>query len=255
MKYILLSIIILIIIVLTNHNSNKEGFENFLRFGYIINLDERTDRLNNIVNHFESYNLPLYRIPAIRDSVGWKGCGYSHISVIKMAKYSNLPSVLILEDDCKPTEYFKNWFIIQEWLENHKDTWDIFTGGNTYYGFNQNDNSIQSLCKLKDIKLYKTKLTSLHFYYVNSSAYDAMLEWEEYVKTNNDWIPIDLWPDRKNIRTVSCTPFIAVQNESYSDIEKTVRNYNSQMKKSEEIIGSVINDSICEPFQNFSTVA
>jgi hypothetical protein len=113
----------------------------------------------------------------------------------------------------------------------------------------------KDFCKLKDIKLYKTKLTSLHFYYVNSSAYDAMLEWEEYVKTNNVWIPIDLWPDRKNIRTVSCTPFIALQEESYSNIEKRIRDYTSQMKKSEEIIGSVINDSICEPFQNFSTVA
>lgn len=257
MKYIILSIILILIIVLLTYKDNAiERFENFLRFGYVINLDDRADRLNNIITSFESYNLPLYRVPAIRDSVGWKGCGYSHLSVIKMAKYLNLPSVLILEDDCVPTEHFKNWFIIQEWLENHRDKWDIFNGGNSYYGFNPDSkDSIKSLCKLNDIKLYTTRLLSLQFYYVNSSAYDKMLEYEEYVQNRTEFTPIDWWPDTKNLKTISCTPFIALQKENYSDIEKTVRNYDPQMKRSEEIIGSVLNESVCEPFQNFSTVA
>lgn len=258
MKYknsILIFSILCLIIILFMSPKNIEGFDNYLRFGYIINLDERTDRLNSIIKSFEKYNLPLYRIPAIRDKIGWKGCGYSHISVVKMAKVSMLPSVLILEDDCIPTEHFKNWFIIQEWLETHRDQWDIFNGGNSYYGFNSsNKDSIKSVCKLEDTRLYSTKLTSLHFYYVNSSAYDKMLEYEEYIKTHNEWMPVDFWPDKVGLKTISCTPFIALQKENYSDIEKTVRNYDNQLETSERVIASVPNESICEPFQNFNTV-
>ena len=263
MKYknsiLIFSIVLLIIFI---SMQNIEGYTNIvtsesnLRFGYIINLDERTDRLNNVIKKFEQYNLPLYRIPAIRDSVGWKGCGYSHISVIKMAKEQNLPSVLIIEDDCIPTEHFKNWFVIQEWLEKHRTKWDIFIGGNSYYGFwvNEKDN-IEPLCQLEDIKLYKTKTAAFHFYYVNSSAYDKMLEWETYIQTHNESMPIDLWPDKVNLNSISCTPFIALQQPSYSDIEKDVRDYDTQMKKSEELIASIQNNSVCESFQNFNTVA
>jgi len=261
MKYknriLIFSILSLIILVYFLVKPNlSEGFDNNLRFAYIINLEDRADRLESLTKSFEAYNLPLFRISAIRDSVGWKGCGYSHISVIKMAKYLNLPSVLILEDDCVPTEHFNNWFIIQEWLENHRDKWDIFNGGNSYYGFNSNENNtIKSLCKLKNsIRLYTAKLTSLHFYYINSSVYDKMLEWEEYINNNDEWIPIDLWPNKLKLKCVSCTPFIALQKENYSDIEKQVRNYHNQLEKSEQTIASIPNESTCEPFQNFKTV-
>jgi GR25 family glycosyltransferase involved in LPS biosynthesis len=249
MKYIL--IIILIILIIYMNVKKIEPFENQSRNGYIINLDERTDRLNNVIKRFEPYTITLYRIPAIRDSVGWKGCGYSHISVIKMAKEQNLPSVLIIEDDCVPTEHFKNWFVIQEWLDKHRTKWDIFIGGNSYYGFwtNEKDN-IKPLCQLEDIKLYKTKIAAFHFYYVNSSAYDKMLEWE-----TNKSMPIDLWPDNVNLNSISCTPFIALQEPNYSNIEKSVRDYSVQMKTSETLIASIQNNSVCEEFQNFSTVA
>jgi len=232
-----------------------EPFEDFLRFGYIINLDERTDRLNNIIKAFEKYNLPLYRISAIRNSVGWKGCGYSHVSIIKMAKISMLPSVLILEDDCIPTEHFNNWFIIQDWLERHRDKWDIFIGGNGYYGFwTKQTNTIEPLCKIDNIKLYKTSnITSFQFYYVNSRVYDKMIEWEEYINSSNEWIPIDMWPSKIGLNCISCTPFLAIQTSSHSDIEGSVRDYQPMMATSENVIASIENNSTCEPFQNFST--
>jgi hypothetical protein len=250
---IFLFIHVFVLVVITKYiakpKDSVEAFEDYLKFGYVINLHDRKDRLDKIIKKFASVNLPLYRIPAIKDSVGWKGCGYSHMSVIKMAKQNNLPSILILEDDCKPTEFFENWFPIQEWLENHREQWDIFTGGNSYYGFHSNEkNDIQSVCKLKDeIRLYFTKLLALHFYYVNSNCYDTMLEWEEYSRTHqNEWIPIDFWPDRKELTIISCSPFLATQDVDFSSIEGTVKNLDSMYKTSEEVIASVPNEENCE---------
>lgn len=261
MLFIVITIIILLYILLYNSFIVTENFDNSIgniRFGYVINLDTRTDRLNAIIKKFESYNLPLYRIPAIKDNIGWKGCAYSHLSVIKMAKISNLPSILILEDDCKPNINFEQWFTIQDWLEKHRDKWDIFTGGNSYYGFNSNDKkSIQPICDLKNsVKLYYTKLTALHFYYVNSSAYDKMLEYEEYLNKNpTEWVPVDFWPDRKELKIITCSPFLAIQEVDYSDIEKVEKNLNSVYERSESLIKEVDNETVCEPFQNFTTIA
>ena len=80
-----------------------------------------------------------------------------------------------------------------------------------------------------------------------------MIEWEDHVKKTDEHIPIDLWPDRVGLTSLSCTPFIALQEPNYSNIENTVRDYNVQMKTSEELIGSIPNNSVCEPFQNFIT--
>ena len=261
MLFIVITIIILLYIIIYNNVKITEKFDNSIgniRFGYVINLDSRTDRLNAIIKKFESHNLPLYRIPAIKNVIGWKGCAYSHLSVIKMAKISNLPSILILEDDCKPNINFKQWFVIQDWLEKHRDDWDIFTGGNSYYGFNSNDKkSIKPICNLKNsIKLYYTKLTALHFYYVNSSAYDKMLEYEEYLNKNpTEWVPVDFWPDRKELKIITCSPFLAIQEVDYSDIEKVEKNLNAMYETSESLIKTVDNETICEPFQNFTIKA
>jgi len=248
-KYILFTIIIFVIIYILFKQNNIEKFEDFLKFGYVINLDDRKDRLDKIINKFVEYKLPLYRIPAIKDSIGWKGCGYSHISVIKMAKHNNLPSVLILEDDCKPTEFFENWFSIQEWLETHRDQWNIFTGGNSYYGFHSDEkNDIQSVCKLNnDIRLYYTGFTAAHFIYINSNAYDKMIEWEEYIRIHqHEWVPIDFWPDKKELSIISCSPFIALQDVGFSSIEGVVKDLDSIYKTSEEIINSITNEENCQ---------
>ena len=242
-RNIIIIIIIFIIIysIYTFKSKNVEKFENILRYGYVINLDERKDRYNNIIKYFEAYDIPLY----------------SHISVIKMAKEKNLPSVLILEDDCKPTKHFKNWFLIQKWLEKNRESWDIFIGGNIYYGFWTNDKeSIEPVCTIEnEIKLYKGKVAAFHFYYVNSKAYDKMIEWETYISNkSSEWIPIDLWPDKQKMTSISCVPYLAFQEENYSNIENGIRSYDAQMFKGEEVLASIKNNDVCEMFKNYSTV-
>jgi len=240
-KYIyIIFIIILIIIYLLLNFKIKENFINISNDVYVINLDNRPDRLQNIVNYFSDY-LTLYRISAIKHDDGAKGCALSHISIIKMAKEKNLPTVLILEDDCMPTESFYLWPQIKQWLDNNKDKWDLYVGGNSYYAWNDN-NTIKPLCKLDSIKLYRTKAQSSHFYYWNSTAYDSYLELEN--ELDNGGIA-DLWANNQNFKIISSVPFIAVQSKDYSNIENRNIDYSNYFNSSEKKIDSILNNTSC----------
>ena len=66
-----------------------------------INLDKRTDRLEQINDEFKRFNLEdkAERFPAIYHPSGTVGCGKSHLAVLKLAKERKYKNVLILEDD------------------------------------------------------------------------------------------------------------------------------------------------------------
>jgi len=239
-EYIYILLIILIIIYLLLNFKSKENFINISNDAYVINLDNRTDRLQKIINYFSNY-LTLYRISAIKHDDGAKGCALSHISIIKMAKEKNLPTVLILEDDCMPTESFNLWPQVKQWLDNNRDKWDLYVGGNSYYAWN-NNNTIEPLCKLDSIKLYRTKAQAFHFCYWNSSAYDLYLELENEIDNGSI---ADLWANNQNLKIVSSVPFIAVQSKDYSNIENKDIDYSNYFTSSEEKINSITNTTNC----------
>lgn len=66
---------------------------------FYINLDKRTDRRDEIEQELNTMELPYERFPAIHNSNGIVGCGYSHLSVLKIARDRGYKNVLIFEDD------------------------------------------------------------------------------------------------------------------------------------------------------------
>lgn len=66
---------------------------------FYINLDKRTDRRNEIEQELNKMELPYERFPAIHNSNGIVGCGYSHLAVLKLARDRGYKNVLIFEDD------------------------------------------------------------------------------------------------------------------------------------------------------------
>jgi GR25 family glycosyltransferase involved in LPS biosynthesis len=239
--YVVILILLLFIIILYNNKyKNIYDEETFLIYSndaYVINLDSRPDRMEKLIPRFPSLN--IHRVSAVKHTHGLTGCGLSHMKAVKMAKEMDLPSILNMEDDCVPTDAFVHWPKIQTWLENHKDQWDIFLGGTTYYNKRDN-NDVSPICNLGPIKIYKTSALTTHFIYINSNAYDDFLEWEE----NKD-IAIDLWPNMKKMKIVSCVPFIAIQDKSFSDIQKKEENYDEMFKVSENTIGLIENIKEC----------
>ena len=81
------------------------GENNFKPMDYIdgifyINLDKRADRRYEIEEELNKMELPFERFTAIETpGRGILGCGYSHLSVFKMAKERKYRNVLIFEDD------------------------------------------------------------------------------------------------------------------------------------------------------------
>jgi glycosyl transferase family 25 len=68
---------------------------------YVINLDQRTDRLEQITKELGDMGLKFKRFPAIKTTPGILGCGLSHLAVLKEARDLGLKNVLIFEDDFK----------------------------------------------------------------------------------------------------------------------------------------------------------
>ena len=221
------------------------------KIAIVLNLDHRKDRCENIKKAFDGMDLTLYRLSAIKNDAGLKGAGLSHIKAVEYAKKYNLPSILVLEDDCSPNENFKNdWTTIKNWLDTHKDKWDLFSGGTTYYGFHtgQGDiDTIKPICKLNEnIKLFYVRIQGMQFVYYNSSVYDAILELNETNYSENvPYNAFDLWPNDKQMKIITSTPFLSTQATNYSDIGNEVLDQNKWYLISEENIKKIENNIVC----------
>lgn len=107
---------------------------------YIINLEERVDRLKEVENelakigvHLSHPNVHLFKAtkPSQHEnwpSAGTKGCFLSHLAILKDAQKHQYQRILVLEDDVQFTSDFnrKMEALIPQ-LNNV--SWDIFYGG------------------------------------------------------------------------------------------------------------------------------
>ena len=57
---------------------------------------------------------------------------------------------------------------------------------------------------------------------------------------------IDIFNDEKNLRIITSTPYLTTQEQDYSDIERSVKNYTEGFKKNEEILHTIPNEILCE---------
>jgi hypothetical protein len=160
---------------------------------YVVNIDTRSERWERIQKDFANSSISLERFSAILNSNKDLGCGLSFVEVIKKAKDSGEPTVLIFEDDNKPLDNFdRNWNIIKEYLDNSKDTWDIFNGGPRFKDWNHYTNTTIESNYSNSIELVKTLnnninickptessiLLATNWMYINSSAYDRIINWD-----------------------------------------------------------------------------
>jgi len=212
--------LILIILIISYLLSIKEDFKNppISNDVYIINLDESTERMAQIMKDF-SHVFTIYRTSAVKMIPGQQGCAMSFLRIVKMAKERNLPTVLVFEDDNKPEpNFYQNWTIIKNYLDSHMDEWEIFNGGM------RNIMGIQKLIELdSEVKLIKPSGGfSTNWIYINNNAYDKILGWEAAGKPL-----IDLW--FSSSFNIWCSyPLLALQHSGKSDIEGGYRDFNDE---------------------------
>lgn len=71
---------------------------------YLINLDKREDRLLQVVEEFEKYEIPFKRISAVEMNSGAEGLKETMVMIFTQALGKGYENVLVLEDDCKFVE-------------------------------------------------------------------------------------------------------------------------------------------------------
>ncbi len=206
---------------------------------FVINLPHRSDRWQNIHSNC-GHIFDLRKIDGIIDDIPWKGCYRSHQKIIHYANQANVNSVLVLEDDCHildENSFSEKWFQIKQWLDNHMDQWDVFLGGTTIFGFPHFSNIDIPIIPINiDLGIVQIeKAYTAHFIYYNKSIFSNILD-NPMNRTFDESL------DQYKI-LISC-PFLAIQKESYSDIEKLWTNNTNLFHESEiKIQNYLVNSS------------
>jgi len=184
---------------------------------FVINLDKRQDRMNEIKTEFKHWPVSIERISAIKLSPGWKGCFASHLKCIQIAKDRNYPWVVILEDDCILTpNAIHRFHELLPFLWNNRRRWDMFNGGVTYL---KQHTQISRKPSIHEVYGY-----AANFYMVHQAAYNRILNGcpknPEHYKD-----PVDVYYT-DTFRIWTTTPYLAKQRPGESDIgEKMVKDY------------------------------
>lgn len=174
---------------------------------FVINLKERTDRLESIYSIFNPiWPVPIERIDAVRATPGWLGCLESHKKAIEIALQRNYPFVIVLEDDCKVTpESVTRFKTLLSYLEKRQTEWDVFVGGLS---------SIASIeIKQYSPPLFQARGSASHFCLYNRRSIKILHEILKHKVSE----PIDIF-FINNMRIWCTTPHIATQINSKSDI-------------------------------------
>ena len=79
---------------------SSDTFFSFFGDRFVINLDNQEKRLQSFYEMMNAYGiLDVKRFPAVSHTKGHKGCGFSHLNIIKESKKRGLDSVFVFEDD------------------------------------------------------------------------------------------------------------------------------------------------------------
>jgi len=199
---------------------------------FFINLEERTDRLENIETHLCMMGIKGERINAVKSKQGNIGCTLSHIRAIETAKQRGYTQVCIMEDDILFTnpELFKKQ--IKKFSENSEINWDVLLlAGNIVAPYQ----TVGDYCA----RVYNAQTTT--GYIVKKEMYDVLIEnFKESAKlqmqnpvVQNTFNPyaIDIYWKKLQYQYYwyIITPLTVTQYENYSDIEGKVTNYDHLM--------------------------
>jgi hypothetical protein len=198
---------------------------------YIINLDRRTDRWQQISTEFKKFpwmNPIRYSAQSSPDGKkGWVYLARTIITLIKTAKRDNLSYITVMEDDNAFNSKAKLESVFQ-WLKNNMLLWDVFNG---------NPSAIRHRPKQKT-KILDNKIVqyqwgkSTNFIIYNQSSYDRIISLEKFYDSVDKYEKgaFDIKFCELGLRHVTMIPYVSYQAPSYSDLEKMFVDHREAFK-------------------------
>jgi glycosyl transferase family 25 len=191
---------------------------------YLINLDDKTERMNDSINELSKLDIKPIRFNAVRHEKGAIGCSLSHLGVLNLAKLKNHEYVLVCEDDNQILNVDELKKSINQFLED-KIEWDVLLlSANNYRPFEKTSNHY--------IKVKNAQCTNA--YIVRRHYYDTLIQiWETSViklSQNTELHAIyaldQYWKilQKKN-NWYLIIPTNIIQKPEFSNIEKRIVDY------------------------------
>jgi GR25 family glycosyltransferase involved in LPS biosynthesis len=184
---------------------------------FYINLDKREDRRKEAENEFKKLPFSVNRFPAVPTIDGKVGCFLSHMGVFSVAKTVQKHAI-VFEDDVKFLPDISN---IMTYLMALDDMdWDmVYLGGNICGPITRVSNKFGKLSHCQSTHAYivnKNFIEILQTYHIHIGKHLDLVYTDEIIPYHNCYITI---------------PILAIQRESYSDIEKTTVRYEDWMER------------------------
>lgn len=205
----------------------------FIDILYFLNLDHRTDRLQQIEGEIDKLGFEkekVHRIPAVyTPEIGVLGCALSHIKALDHFLQSSHKTCVILEDDFIFTTDINYCKFLFKHLFETKRVFDIVMLG----GKVMKEETIDSpfLKKVLDAQTTSAYMITKEFAPIlrkNLLEGTKLLEqWFQLYKEKKHEYCLDIyWKQlQPSNQWFVFHPKMGVQRESYSDIEKKITNY------------------------------
>jgi len=180
---------------------------------YIINLPERTERLEHIKKQFEGKKEfdPII-VEASKHKIGAVGLWNSIIKVINLAIENDDDVIIICEDDHQFTENYTKEFLLKNILEAHNQGAAVLSCGACDFG---------QVVPLSTNRYWVNPLTGTQFIVVYKKLFQEILKYEFNDMDTADGVISQLSTD-----IMLLCPFVSVQKDfGYSDI---TREHNEQ---------------------------
>jgi len=204
----------------TNHEKVDDILKSYLPMIYYINLDHRTDRKDHLIDELRKIDYPKQNICRIEASPGGSiGCTLSHIKTIEKFLESNQEKCIILEDDF--TFYPNTKELFYKTINSVFD-WNVIMLSSNIIQSNPFSENLLKCVNAQTSSGYmlhrKFASTLLENFKESSTQLINGRPYETYALDQ-------YWKRLQHLNWYICNPKIGYQMESFSDIEKCLRNY------------------------------
>ena len=187
----------------------------------VINLPERAERLERFNMNFNRLHPDdTFRVVnGVRMKPVHVGIAEAHLNCIRLAKQEGWDKVLIMEDDLLVPNIKANEYMTSA-LNKLPEDWDVALAG-VYWK--------RSEIKINNYWKKLSEFCSLHWYLVNSKAYDKLLTYDG----SNHY---DRWIGTQGFNVYCTNKYFAIQYDGWSDNVNQETKYNDTYIKKQDLL-------------------